>query len=508
MRGKKVHLIFSALLAYLCLLSEVKGQFDSSFIRSFNMGFGFHSGGPISVGEDKDKNLLFTFGFKTVGGGIYGEFPYFVLYDQEGFLLNFFAIPVQQYFTSLLLRDSRAWIVHTFRDGRILLRHFSGNDLRTIAGWIMLGPNYQMQWVNDLHLVPMYVTDTLALGLSITGSQNALEVYCINLINGMPMWSYPIPDSLRSETVNVNGVNLSYYRFSQIYNSNGKTHLVLHKRQNSCEKIQFTFTLEGYDGFKVEEDCYEVKWVSDKIPLEVKRYNLYSIPNPLDNNRFMYDFQSVLVITSTSGDTLLTFDKADLSAGYSFHPEKVWFEEDSTFTVFFIHSWDTIKYYYHGMLNFSLDGKINWCRDYKPLPLGSLISGNENTPIRLSDKGFLTLDFNKKYIIKIDNIGRIVKSDIGITITKNYCTYIHEPEPEISYQSPAIYPNPNDGIFYLHTNGQGYYQIIDLRGRIIFDKKVSESIENINIRHLASALYLLRYIADDHKVYSFKFVKK
>lgn len=502
---------FTAIFYFLIIsstlfnLTSLNAQYDSSFIRAMNVGYGFHSGGPYSIFEHKD-GIAVTFSYKLVAGGKYGQFPYLALYDKEGFLLKFIPINTQHYFSSIDLYESYAWIKHTFDDGRILLQHFTRNMNHNVSGWLMFSPDNQILWHNFIYANLMYINDSVALGLvSIPPNRGADFIYCIRLSDGFPVWSFEVPDTLKSYYSSVDGY--SGYYLLDIYQKNNLSYVLIENWQNPCQKYHLKFDVNGFQGLEAENDCYQMRWIFDKYPFVVKKYPSQPVSSSSQRNENIDPFKSFLIIQDSLGNVITKFDKNDPTAGYSFKPMNLWPNPDSSLTVFFQYKWDTASTFYYGMLNFSVNGQINWCRDYYPLDLRRLTSGNGSTPIRLSDGGYLFVT-NDKYLMKTDPIGRVLKSDIGITFTRNYCDHIHEVKEVLSENIPALYPNPNNGIFYLHTGGNGFYQIIDLTGRILYEKPVSQAIESIDLSHLASAMYILRYFSNENEVFSSKFVKK
>lgn len=77
--------------------------------------------------------------------------------------------------------------------------------------------------------------------------------------------------------------------------------------------------------------------------------------------------------------------------------------------------------------------------------------------------------------------------------------------------SLAVYPNPASD--YLTINfrnqfGEGYnFQLYDLNGKMIINRKISGEKTIIDLRKYASAIYILNLYKDNSKIQSFKILK-
>ena len=61
-----------------------------------------------------------------------------------------------------------------------------------------------------------------------------------------------------------------------------------------------------------------------------------------------------------------------------------------------------------------------------------------------------------------------------------------------------VYPNPNNGLFYLQTNGAGEVEVYNLRGQMVVRKAVAaEGIYEINLQNREKGAYVLRFTGSD-----------
>lgn len=73
----------------------------------------------------------------------------------------------------------------------------------------------------------------------------------------------------------------------------------------------------------------------------------------------------------------------------------------------------------------------------------------------------------------------------------------------------SVYPNPVINYLTLKTddNSNLSYQLYDLQGRVIENKKVSNNTTNINLEEQPTATYFLNVIKDNQVVKTFKIIK-
>ena len=63
-----------------------------------------------------------------------------------------------------------------------------------------------------------------------------------------------------------------------------------------------------------------------------------------------------------------------------------------------------------------------------------------------------------------------------------------------------IYPNPNEGRFYIDLNGkQGILSIIDTHGKIVLKKELNQSL-TLNLDNLSKGLFLINLKGDNFNV--------
>lgn len=61
-----------------------------------------------------------------------------------------------------------------------------------------------------------------------------------------------------------------------------------------------------------------------------------------------------------------------------------------------------------------------------------------------------------------------------------------------------VYPNPNNGLFYLQTNGAGEVEVYNLRGQMVVRKAIAaEGIYEINLQNREKGAYVLRFTGSD-----------
>jgi hypothetical protein len=77
-----------------------------------------------------------------------------------------------------------------------------------------------------------------------------------------------------------------------------------------------------------------------------------------------------------------------------------------------------------------------------------------------------------------------------------------------------VYPNPTTNYLTLKvdastslSNQQLSYQVIDLQGKVIKNKKVSSTTTSINVERLPKAIYFLKVTKDNQLIKSFKIIK-
>ena len=76
----------------------------------------------------------------------------------------------------------------------------------------------------------------------------------------------------------------------------------------------------------------------------------------------------------------------------------------------------------------------------------------------------------------------------------------------------SVYPNPTEGIIRLviksFNNGDFRFQLYNLSGTVLLEKKVIDEETEISMERHTSAVYFLRVIRDNNEVKVFKIVKK
>jgi len=84
-----------------------------------------------------------------------------------------------------------------------------------------------------------------------------------------------------------------------------------------------------------------------------------------------------------------------------------------------------------------------------------------------------------------------------VTVTINNCVGIEE-EANSSF---SIYPNPNNGEFFISTNvdGKASVQIIDAQGKIVFNKSfnLNTNATSISLKDVEAGVYMIKVISDN-----------
>ena len=73
----------------------------------------------------------------------------------------------------------------------------------------------------------------------------------------------------------------------------------------------------------------------------------------------------------------------------------------------------------------------------------------------------------------------------------------------------SVYPNPTTNYLTLKTedNSNMSYQLYDLQGRVIENKKVSSNATNISLEGQATATYFLKVVKNNQIIKTFKVIK-
>lgn len=75
----------------------------------------------------------------------------------------------------------------------------------------------------------------------------------------------------------------------------------------------------------------------------------------------------------------------------------------------------------------------------------------------------------------------------------------------------TIYPNPTTDIFYLKVENIDFstlsYRLTDSQGKLVDDKKLTGTVNLINMEEQAIAIYFLKILKDGVQIKSFKIVK-
>ena len=76
----------------------------------------------------------------------------------------------------------------------------------------------------------------------------------------------------------------------------------------------------------------------------------------------------------------------------------------------------------------------------------------------------------------------------------------------------AVYPNPTTDLLQLEVKNTDLsnlsYQLFDLNGRLIYDKKITSENSTIAMEQLPSAVFLLKVIDNNKELKTFKIIKK
>ena len=60
---------------------------------------------------------------------------------------------------------------------------------------------------------------------------------------------------------------------------------------------------------------------------------------------------------------------------------------------------------------------------------------------------------------------------------------------ENTKQSNVLYPNPSSGVFNLNSNNFSDLKVVDVLGKIVYEKNSLENTQTINLKHLPFGFY-------------------
>ncbi|MBI9064358.1 MAG: T9SS type A sorting domain-containing protein [Marinilabiliaceae bacterium] len=108
--------------------------------------------------------------------------------------------------------------------------------------------------------------------------------------------------------------------------------------------------------------------------------------------------------------------------------------------------------------------------------------------------------------IMINNI----TSNHGSTISFNVVVQDNSTDIEnVKEQDLIIYPNPVNDIFYIKNNDKGLnIKVLNNSGEVLFEQKINNQCEIIDVSGLKSGLYMMQLIDVDENVMIRKFIKK
>jgi hypothetical protein len=97
-----------------------------------------------------------------------------------------------------------------------------------------------------------------------------------------------------------------------------------------------------------------------------------------------------------------------------------------------------------------------------------------------------------------------VSDTLSITISINTAS-----ETQINLEEPILYPNPNNGIFYLKVPAfwsESSCTISNLSGRVIWEGLLPQELNQLDLQELVNGTYLLKLEKNQYKIH-YRFVK-
>ncbi len=134
----------------------------------------------------------------------------------------------------------------------------------------------------------------------------------------------------------------------------------------------------------------------------------------------------------------------------------------------------------------------------------------------ITNKQYLTFPFQYLTVSETDSLRSIAQTQVRIGGRSVYLAesilfeYYHPIDAEVSARKEmedekiidtyTIYPNPNSGICFLHKNIKSnlILYVLDITGREISSKKITNEFEVIDLNQLSSATYILK-LTDENK---------
>ena len=93
----------------------------------------------------------------------------------------------------------------------------------------------------------------------------------------------------------------------------------------------------------------------------------------------------------------------------------------------------------------------------------------------------------------------VYKTGESEKMTKDFKIEVTGVEDAMSAVRAMVYPNPNNGLFYLQTNGAGMAEVYSLSGRLMVRKTIAaEGIYEIDLQNRAKGTYVLRFIGKNN----------
>jgi hypothetical protein len=71
----------------------------------------------------------------------------------------------------------------------------------------------------------------------------------------------------------------------------------------------------------------------------------------------------------------------------------------------------------------------------------------------------------------------------------------------------TIFPNPFNENIFISADNEGYIDIMDITGKIIYKSKLSNGINEISTSHFLKGIYLVKIQNKDNSIRTFKIVK-
>ena len=127
--------------------------------------------------------------------------------------------------------------------------------------------------------------------------------------------------------------------------------------------------------------------------------------------------------------------------------------------------------------------------------------GEELKAENLTDKTYTFNDLkNGKYtaaVVAVYETGESEKATVEFTIN----SHVDVEDLDFAVRS-SVYPNPNDGVFYLKAAGKGSVEIYTMNGQVVKRVEIpAEGVYTVDMRNRAKGMYIVRFINAESAAY-------